>query len=370
MKCDNSIPSHYYLEFYWGGKQRQLYSDERGRPIDSLARAKFLREDILYEIQNGTFNIKNYMKVKDIKTSILLDQFLNEKLKQIAPSFISNYTGIIKAAKSFFGGKNIRDIRKEDLINYQNHLFQTKKDASPATVKNYVVLFRVFLNWCKDRELIQLVPPSPMIECPKPTIKWFNQEDQLKVYNAIREPDKPIVLFSMLHGTRPGETRALKVKDVNLDNKSINLHATFSHRIYRPRRKGRGSPSVTIPIHPECWNYIYDRVKTSLPDAWLFPNPLSGKEYPVHRWFETWKLALEGLKIEGITPYQITRHSFASQLSAAGISPLVIKNLMGHTNINTTMKYTGADLGAMRTAIEKLSVSKDSTKVLEFRRKN
>jgi hypothetical protein len=43
---------------------------------------------------------------------------------------------------------------------------------------------------------------------------------------------------------------------------------------------------------------------------------------------------------------------------------------MGHTNINTTMKYTGADLGAMRTAIEKLSVSKDSTKVLEFRRKN
>jgi integrase len=355
------------LEFYYAGKQRQLYSDEKGRPLDSLARAKYLREDILFEIKNGTFSIKKYTKVKAIRTAVLLDQFLTEKLKEIAPSYVSNYKSFVNAAKVFFGAKNIREIAKEDLILYKTHLESTKKNLKPITIKHYVAHFLVFLDWCRDRDLVQVVPALPKIECMEPETKWLGKDDQQRILEVVREPDKPIITFSMFHGLRPGETRALKVKDVDLNNRSINVHATFSADVYRPRRKGRGAKAVTIPIHPASWEYIQQRVKSSTPDAWLFPNPTTGDKYNDERWNKTWKLIKDKLGLGRITPYQMTRHSYASQLGAAGVPVQIIKGLLGHSEIQTTMKYTHPDLESMRTAIDKLTY-KD--KVVEMKKED
>jgi integrase/recombinase XerD len=365
LDCDNSYPSHFYLEFWWGGKQRFIYSDERGRPIDTLQRAKYLKEDILFEVGNGTFSIKKYTRVKAIRVATLLENFFKEKTREIAPSYVSGYKTMVNAAKAFFGGKNVREIIGADLIAYKDHLSRTNKKIGLTTLKNYLALFRVFLNWCKARELITIVPPLPKIQCPEPRIAWISQEDQMKILEVVREPDKPLISFLMLHGARPSEGRALKCKDVNLKNGTINVHATFSRGVYRDIRKGRRSKSYTIPIHPECLPYIANRVKSSLPESWLFPNPLSGNEYSVRRWNKTWGLVKEKLQLKGITPYQMTRHSFASQLGAAGTPVQTIKSLLGHTEISTSMKYTHPDIQSMRTAIAKLTL-KGKGEVVNF----
>jgi site-specific recombinase XerD len=98
----------------------------------------------------------------------------------------------------------------------------------------------------------------------------------------------------------------------------------------------------------------------------LFPNPLTGSEYSVKRWIKTWNLAKKALGIKGVTAYQMTRHSYASQLGAAGVPIHTIKNLLGHTEITTTQKYTHPDLESMRTAIEKLTFK---NKVVEMKQK-
>lgn len=98
----------------------------------------------------------------------------------------------------------------------------------------------------------------------------------------------------------------------------------------------------------------------------MFPNPLTGSEYSVKRWIKTWNLAKEALGIKGLTAYQMTRHSYASQLGAAGVPLHTIKNLLGHTDITTTQKYTHPDLESMRTAIEKLTFK---NKVVEMKQK-
>ncbi|MFH1294289.1 MAG: site-specific integrase [Pseudomonadota bacterium] len=363
--CDNSYPSSFYLEFWWGSKQRFVYSDERGRVLDTLRRAKQLKEDILFEILNASFNIKKYTNVRIVRVAGLLDTFFREKTREIAPSYVSGYKTMVNAAKSFFGGKNVREVTRADLISYKDHLSRTNTNIGPTTLKNYLALFRVFLNWCKERDLLTVVPPLPKIDCPEPKVAWISQEDQMKILEHVREPDKPLISFLMLHGTRPSEARALKCKDVNLGNGTINVHATFSVGIYRDRRKGRGSRPYDVPIHPECLSYITERVKLSLPEAWLFPNPVTGDAYSVRRWNKTWSLVKKELNIKGITPYQMTRHSFASQLGAAEVPVNVIKNLLGHTEISTSMKYTHPDLKLMRTSIEKLSL-KGKGQVVQF----
>ncbi len=366
-RCESERPTNYYLEFWYSGKQRMLYSDERGRPIDSLARAKFLREDILYEIQKGVFNVNRYIKVKKVKTFPLLEEFYKEKSKTIAPSYISAYQTLVNEAKTFFGAKNVRELTKKDLLGYQKHLETTKPNIKPTTVKNYLALFKVFLNWCHERELVTIVPDLPVIYCEEPKTKWINEVDQRKILDVIPDEDKSIVRFSMLTGLRPGEIRALRVKDINQDNRTANVHATFSGLVYREQRKGRGAKQVVVPIHEEIWPYVQERCKSALPESFLFFDPKTGKEYSGQRWLKVWNQAKKKLGIEGISAYQATRHSFASQLSSKGVPIQVIKELLGHSSISMTTRYSHPSLDSMRTAISKLTLKEGE--VVEFKKK-
>jgi len=83
----------------------------------------------------------------------------------------------------------------------------------------------------------------------------------------------------MLQGCRPSEARALKCKNVDLRNRTITIVATFSGRVYREKRKGKKSKFVTIPVHPELYNYFADRVNNNLPEAFLFINLRTGMPY-------------------------------------------------------------------------------------------
>ena len=60
----------------------------------------------------------------------------------------------------------------------------------------------------------------------------------------------------MLSGCRTGEARALKVKDVDIENKLITISATFSGSVVQAKKKRAGVQSrLTIPIHPEIFEY-------------------------------------------------------------------------------------------------------------------
>jgi len=56
--------------------------------------------------------------------------------------------------------------------------------------------------------------------------------------------------------------------------------------------------------------------------------------------------------------YDATRHSFASQQLEAGTDIAEIKEMVGHSDIRTTMKYAHPSLEKMRANLEKLSLKK------------
>jgi site-specific recombinase XerD len=95
---------------------------------------------------------------------------------------------------------------------------------------------------------------------------------------------------------------------------------------------------------------------------------VTGGEFTAARWMKSWNLAKKAVAIEGITPYQLTRHSFASQLGNSDVPVQTIKNLLGHSNIDMTMRYTHSNIESMRTSIEKLSM-KDKGEVVELKKK-
>jgi integrase len=362
LGCDNKEPSSYFLDFYRSGRQ-QIFCDERGILLDTKARAELLAEQIKYEIDKGTFTPEKYRKaeLKRYWTDALLDQFWEVKKKKIAPSALNNYKRMIKAAKQFFGTRDVRDIRKIHLIEYHNHLVNIP--VGSKTIWNYLSLFKTFLNWCKnDLGILSLVPPFPSVEQQEePKINWVSAGDQIKLLSHARVEDKPLLMFLMLSGTRPCEARALKVSDVDLAKKLIYVRASFSGKVYRRQRKGKGAKGYAIPIHTEILPYIQQRLKSALPGAWLFPSPRHGGPFSYQRLAKAWKLIRRRAGITyRLRLYDATRHSFASNLLAKGESLFSVATLMGHQDMKTTMIYAHPDLESLRRSISKISLLKES----------
>ena len=63
---------------------------------------------------------------------------------------------------------------------------------------------------------------------------------------------------------------------------------------------------------------------------------------------------------DNVRLYDATRHSVGSQLANSGVSPFMIQNVLGHTDIRTTEKYTHVNVDALKSTISKLSLKEDN----------
>ena len=266
---------------------------------------------------------------------------------------------MVESAKKFFGTKDVRNLRKIDIMNYKKVIEDNKFGLKGKTVKNYLDLFKTFLNFCsKDLEVIGNVPVFPEVDMQSPKFKWLSQEDQIKLFESIPDEDKPIIAFLMLHGCRPGEARALRVRDVDLHVATITISSTWSGKKLRERRKGRKAKPVTIPIHQEKLDYISQRVKGNLPGAFIFTNSKNGNPYSVQKLRKIWDKVRKATVLRDLRLYDARRHSFASQLVNAGSPLYLVSKLMGHSSTKMTERYSHESLEVLKTNLQKTSLKR------------
>jgi site-specific recombinase XerD len=59
----------------------------------------------------------------------------------------------------------------------------------------------------------------------------------------------------------------------------------------------------------------------------------------------------------GKVTWQMFRHPFASRLTRTGVDIVTVKDLLGHSNISTTLRYAHSNDDAKRRAVERLGTS-------------
>jgi len=353
-------PARFYIDLSWKGLRIRIYSDKYGDPIDSFRRALQLHSNINEEIEDHRFDPTKYVRQDLVKFQVknLLDRFLTARLPELAPSYKKDYRRMVSAAQEHFGIKDAREIRKIELVEYKGAL--EASDLAPKTVKNYLDHFKVFLRWCRsDLEIISQIPSFPSVTLSPKPFRWLVQEDQVKIFDHIPEQDRPIIHFLALHGCRPAEARALRIRDLNLAAGTVTISSTFSGTVFQEKRKGRGSKAYTLPIHQEMMEFVASRSSEALPGAWVFINPRHGGPYTENKLRRIWEAARIAAGLDrSLRLYDATRHSFASQLRAAGVGIERIKDLVGHSDIRTTLKYAHGNLNGMKADLEKLSLKK------------
>ena len=70
-------------------------------------------------------------------------------------------------------------------------------------------------------------------------------------------------------------------------------------------------------------------------------------------------LACKKAGIDGVT-WHTLRHTFASRLVNRGVDIVTVQQLLGHSTITVTMRYTHTNLDSKRTAVAKLETHSDN----------
>lgn len=354
-----TTPKRFYLDINYRGKRVRIFCDRQGKALDTNQRAYDMLAHVRVEIENHTFDSSSYVKSEQEEYYVmnLCKRFLNFKIDSIAPSYQKDYKRIIGTIKDYYTTTDVRDLRKIHIINFKEYL-EKEFSLSGKSVKNILDLLKTFLNYCRnDIEIINTVPAFPEVELTPFNFKWVLQEDQITLYALVPDKDKPIFAFLMLHGCRPSEVRALKVKNVDLKRQTITISATFSSSTYREKRKGKKSKPFTIPIHPELQDYITERVKNNLPEAFIFVNPRTGNHYSLGTLDRIWGVVREKANLDkSMRLYDATRHSFASNLVNNDSTLYKVSKLMGHSTTKMTEKYAHSEVASLRTDIQKLSL--------------
>jgi integrase len=138
---------------------------------------------------------------------------------------------------------------------------------------------------------------------------------------------------------RRGEIFKLEWKDVDLEAVAL-----------RVARSKSGKPRV-ISINSGLLSELRTLRSAAGASEYVFPNPATGRPYvDVKRAFHA---ACTAAGIVGLHFHDL-RHTFATRLVKSGADLILVKELMGHSSVVTTERYTHSQAAEKLRAVERL----------------
>lgn len=351
-------PKSFYIRLYWHGAEYRVAKDRDGHTIDSYRRAHRILEVIRTEIESKTFSISDYLpkELEQFRGRTLLPKWYASKLAlNRAPSHLREVKRYIeKLFTPFFGPLDCREIRTHHIEDF----FATLTGAD-KTKKNVMVMLKNFCHWLQDRDILIRVPKFPEISPELPVITWTTKDVQLKVLTAIPEKDRAIFRFAIYHPIRPGELRALRVKDFLVSDGLVNISRAFSLKEERSRKNKK---PYYLPL-----SATFDRgvLKGKLPEAFVFLNAI-GRPYTSSGLRKIWQRACRHAQVPYINFYNATRHSIASQALNAGVSLDAISGALGHSSLEMTRRYASLNVQKFIDVVDGLGHDSDNKKIRDI----
>ena len=155
-------------------------------------------------------------------------------------------------------------------------------------------------------------------------------KDEIKSILTSVKNLKHRLLLMMVYasGLRVSEVVCLKREDIDVDRKTISI-------ISGKGRKDRLSIMSSAVI--ETIKLYYSRCNVS---TWVFPGAAPGSHLSIRSAQHIFEKAINTAKIEKPASIHSLRHTFATHLLENGTDISYIKELLGHSSVKTTERYT------------------------------
>jgi integrase/recombinase XerC len=235
-----------------------------------------------------------------------------------------------------FSGKKPLEITHDDIRSYLASLH------NKTTISRKLATVRSFFKYLHREGKIKK-NPAKIISSPKMQKKlprFLTVDEAFSLMGAPQgdsfysERDKAVLELLYSSGIRVSELTGLDIND-------------FDKRESLVRVKGKGKKERIVPIGSKAFealqNYLPERILIKKKSQALFLNKRGARltERSVRRIVDKYGklIALKG----SLSPHAL-RHTFATHLLHSGADLRSIQELLGHSSLSTTQKYTHVDV--------------------------
>ena len=257
----------------------------------------------------------------------ILEKMKNDmKLRNFSDYTYDSYLGKTKDMMRYFG-KEIENLTTEELRNFLLKYLKDERKLSDGSINYYNSVIRFIYEVTLDKVLNK--KQIPMRKKKKTVNKVLTKEELSTFFNVI-ENYKFKTIFMLVYGSglRIGEVVNLQVGDI--DSKKM--------RIFVREGKENKERYTILPEKSLEMLRIYWKKRGRVETEKLFLNDLNKpiNQYVIRTHFRKYRRKA-GLN-EKVTVHTL-RHCFATDLIERGATLIQVKELMGHSNIRSTMAY-------------------------------
>lgn len=274
------------------------------------------------------------------------EDWADEFLTKVAhPNTRKRYTSSVGKLKGKFTRVRLSDVSADRIDEYK--VERMAEGVEPATINHDLRVLRRMLRLAERK---QLIARNPFVEAefmkernPRPPhIVTF--EEEYRILRVARPYIRVLVALILETGMR-SHREALGLRWDAID---------FVNHLIRVRESKTRAGIRNIPMSARCETQLLRWRETVGPEfsPFVFPN-LRIPETPIKDVRHAWAKALKDAGIEYFWIYNL-RHTFASRLSAAGVSDLFVAQMIGHSTPSILQKYSKAIDEYRRDAVRKL----------------
>ena len=259
--------------------------------------------------------------------------------------FISTHTG------SEVSIKYLNDMKISDFRSFLSYL--RNKDISSTSIARIISSLKSFFNYLLNTNLIEstvvqsLRTPKQKKSLPRPisselAIETIKHAQDMEKEKWIGMRNKSILMLLYGCGLRISEALNLNFEDIN-ENDYLII-------------KGKVNKERMVPlmdyVKNDIENYIHECPKNFMKDDPLFVGKRLDRLSPRIIQFVLEKIRHNLSLPETATPHAL-RHSFATHLLDSGGDLRTIQELLGHSSLSTTQKYTKVETEKLYDAYSK-----------------
>jgi len=250
--------------------------------------------------------------------------------------------------------KDASTVRSIDVSAIREYLTEMMKNHSASSMARKLATLRTFFSYCMRTGAMDGNPAKDVAtpKVPKHIPKFLTVDEVFSLLNAPSDSnalgirDKAILELLYASGMRVGELVQLNLKDINLNESTVRI-------------AGKGRKERIVPIGEKAVKALaaYIEIRPALlpndsTEKALFVNRRGGRltARSVERMLNKY-IGICGLQ-KKVTPHVI-RHTFATHLLGSGADMRGIQELLGHTSLSTTQKYTHIGIEDLMKAYDK-----------------
>ena len=320
---------------------------EKWHKCDTKSQAKALYQRLRADIREEKFFPDKFSP----KVEVTLRAWIARCLEGCSNRGLVNDRRYARRWSLWFGKKSLTAITIEDLRRHQTRMrlkmkinLRTKhsqRQWADATINRHFAFLRHMLMLAlKDGKLTRNPVSAITFLAEERRTRFLTNEELSKLAAIMAPQDWKLVLFAIETGLRREEQFRLRWDQVDLENGVITI----------PLPKGDRTRHVHLSDTAQS---VLRSLDSFVRSPWVFPSKDPMKpQNPQSFVNNVYAVNLRQAGITGVNWHSL-RHTAASRRVMAGVDLVSVKEILGHRDIATTMRYSHLSLSHLRNAVNK-----------------